>query len=60
MTEETKELSNCCNYEMIPPDWDMAEEMGSLWRAYACYICKKCHKPCEPKPIENENKESKN
>ena len=41
-------VSGCCSSKMIPPDWDMAEQMGSLWRAYACYICKKCGKPCEP------------
>ncbi len=33
---------------MIPPDWEMADMMGSMWRAYACYICKKCGKVCEP------------
>ena len=42
------QVSNCCKSEMIPPDWDMAEEMGSLYRAYTCYICKKCKKVCEP------------
>lgn len=41
-------LSSCCSSEMILPDWNMAEQMGSLWRAYACYICKKCGKVCEP------------
>ena len=41
-------VSGCCSSEMIPPDWDMAEQMGSLWRAYACYICKKCGKACKP------------
>ncbi len=41
-------LSNCCKSEMIPPDWEMADMMGSMWRAYACYICKKCGKVCEP------------
>ena len=40
--------SGCCSSEIIPPDWDMAEKMGSLWGAYACYICKKCGKVCEP------------
>jgi hypothetical protein len=42
------DVSGCCSSEMIPPDWDMVEQIGSLWRAYACYICKKCGKPCEP------------
>ena len=46
--EESPIVSNCCNSEMIPPDWDMAEKAGSLWRAYAVYICKKCGKVCEP------------
>lgn len=40
-------VSGCCNYIMIPPDWEAAEKAGSMWRAYACYICKKCGKPCE-------------
>lgn len=40
-------LSDCCKSEMIPPDWETADRSGSLWRAYACYICKKCGKPCE-------------
>lgn len=43
-----KLVSNCCGSEMIWPDWEMAEQMGSLWRAYATYICKKCNKICEP------------
>jgi len=42
------EVSNCCKYKMIPPDWEMADKAGSLWRAYACYICKKCGNACEP------------
>ena len=41
-------VSACCSSEMIPPDWDMVEQMGSLWKAYACYICKECGKVCEP------------
>ena len=40
--------SKCCNsIELIEPDWDKAEEMGSMWRAYVCYICKKCGKVCD-------------
>ena len=42
------QVSDCCNSDMIPPDWEMAEKSGSLWRAYACYICNKCGKVCEP------------
>lgn len=42
-----KEVSNCCKAEMIPPDYEMAEEMGSMWRAYVSYICKDCGKVCE-------------
>lgn len=45
---EAEKVSNCCGSSMIPPDLLQAEEMGSLWRAYACYICKKCGCPCEP------------
>jgi len=41
-------VSGCCNADMIPPDWDAAEEAGSMWRACACYLCKSCGKPCEP------------
>ena len=41
-------VSDCCSYDMLEPDWDMAENAGSLWRAYVCYICKKCEKPCTP------------
>ena len=44
------EVSDCCNAKMIPPDWDMVDKMGSLGRAYACCICKKCGKPCKPTP----------
>ena len=41
--------SNCCNSDMIEPlPDDELEELGSLWRAYACYICKECGKSCEP------------
>lgn len=39
--------SICCNFETIPPDWKMAEKMGSLYAAYACHICKKCGNACE-------------
>lgn len=50
-TTETKQLipsvSVCCSADTIPPDWEMVERMGSLWRAYACHICKKCNKVCE-------------
>ncbi len=49
---EKIELSDCCNSEMIPPDWEMADKMGSMWRAWVCYICKKCGNVCNP--IENE------
>jgi len=45
------DVSDCCYSEMIPPDWDMAEKMGSMWRAYACYICKNCGKICEPADV---------
>ena len=52
MKQEKTELSKCCSFETIPPDWEGAERMGSLWRGYVCYICKKCHKDCE---IEDDN-----
>jgi hypothetical protein len=41
-------VSGCCKAGMIPPDWDAVEEAGSLWPAYASYICKSCGKQCEP------------
>ena len=41
-------VSDCCKTpDLIEPDWDMAEEMGSMWRAYVCYICKKCENSCD-------------
>jgi len=42
------QVSDCCQNEMIPPDWEAAEEAGSMWRAYAVYICKKCGNVCTP------------
>ncbi len=47
------EVSNCCHAPMIEPDEDEIETAGSLWRAYACYICKECGKPCEPIKIDH-------
>lgn len=45
---ETENLkSDCCNSDMIPPDEEMMETAGSLWRAYACYICVRCGNACE-------------
>lgn len=41
-------ISDCCKSTMIPPDWEAAENAGSLYRAYVCYICNNCGKPCEP------------
>lgn len=41
-------VSECCKSDMIPPDLDGAENAGSLYRAFICYICIKCGKPCEP------------
>lgn len=46
-------ISDCCNSEMIPPDFEAADNAGSLYRAFLCYICKKCGKVCEP--IEKQN-----
>jgi hypothetical protein len=41
-------VSSCCkSSELIPPDYEMAEEMGSLYSACTCYICKKCGKACD-------------
>lgn len=40
-------VSKCCCSDMIEPDWEMAEERGSMWRAYVCYICKSCGKSCK-------------
>lgn len=42
-----EELSDCCHFKMIPPE-DEEDIMGSMWRAYTCYICLKCEKPCNP------------
>lgn len=42
-----KELSKCCNADTIPPDYEMAKNMGSLYRAYLYHICKKCGKACD-------------
>ena len=42
------EVSDCCGYEMIPPDLEAAENAGSLYRSFCCYICAKCGKVCEP------------
>ena len=40
-------VSSCCSSSnMIVPDWEMAEGAGSLWMAYACYICEECGKAC--------------
>jgi hypothetical protein len=47
LDEDTK-ISNCCKSEIIPPDLDSAEQAGSLYSAFLCYICTKCGKPCEP------------
>ena len=40
-------VSNCCCSDMVEPDWDMAEQLGSMWRAYVNYICKGCGQVCE-------------
>ncbi len=40
-------VSKCCGSDMVEPDWDMADNAGSMWRAYTCYICNKCSKACE-------------
>lgn len=47
-------FSDCCFSEMILPDLDEAEQMGSLWKSYSCYICKKCGKACEPVVVKEE------
>jgi len=44
---KSKHISACCVYGTIPPEWEMADKAGSLWRAYTCHICKKCEEPCE-------------
>lgn len=48
-------VSDCCGSDMIPPDH--LEQYGSLWRAWACYICRKCKKPC--KAMINDSIETK-
>lgn len=52
--KEEKLVSSCCQTEMIPPDYELAESMGSLYRAHLAYICKKCKKACEPKKISEQ------
>ena len=47
MTKESHLVRKCCGSSVIEPDWEMAEKAGSLWRAFACYICKRCGKECE-------------
>ena len=41
-------VSDCCkSKQVIEPESDEdVETMGSLWAAYACYICKQCGKAC--------------
>lgn len=49
-------VSSCCSSsDMIEPDWEAAEGAGSLWRAYACYICRKCGKACDVVEVDNNN-----
>jgi hypothetical protein len=49
-------VSSCCSSsDMIEPDLEAAEEAGSLWRAYACYICRKCGKACDTIEVDNNN-----
>jgi len=48
-------VSKCClTDDMIPPDDEMIDsgKAGSLWRAYACYICRKCGKACDTVEVE--------
>jgi hypothetical protein len=48
-------VSSCCfSANMIEPDWEMAEEAGSLWRAYACYICRECGKACDTVKVDKQ------
>lgn len=45
--------SKCCNFKVIPPaSEEEIEKAGSMWRAWACYICKKCGKACETKKLK--------
>lgn len=48
----TKEISNCCGSDMIEPDYDEAEDMGSLYAAYLSYICRECGKVCKPVEVK--------
>jgi len=52
VVEETPIVSNCCGTsDMIPPtSEEEIESAGSNWRAFACYICRKCGKACEAVP----------
>lgn len=52
---EDKLISSCCESEMINPDYEAAEEAGSLYAAYLCYICTECGKVCEPKEVIGDN-----
>jgi hypothetical protein len=48
-------VSSCCSSaNMIEPDWEMADEAGSLWRAYACYICRECGKACDTVEVDKQ------
>lgn len=45
--EEPSLLSDCCmSPDIVQPDLEMAEQMGSMWRVFTSYICKKCGSPC--------------
>ncbi len=46
--EDKDMVSKCCCSDMLEPDWEMAENSGSMWRAYSCYVCHKCNKACTP------------
>lgn len=46
--QKSTSISDCCGAKMIPPDFEIAKQAGSLWKAWACYICKKCGKSCKP------------
>lgn len=49
MKKEEEEVSVCCGFSMIPPaSEEELERAGSMWGAYACYICRKCGEVCEP------------
>ena len=41
-------ISRCCEGSMIPPDTELADNMGTLAKAFDCWICRICSEPSMP------------